>query len=304
MRSSDLHHRPSRHASPVLEAARAARSGHGAAPARRADRNWPEADAAFVADEYGNLIHVRHIAVQKQEVLPIVAFGEMLDTDQAILAIYAGAIDCIDLEPPLAQFLAELELALRRRSPEFETRLKAMRSASELAELDRGKRRILGLFAAGKGQQQNIARARHDRQPSSSVEIDEIKAAAPAAQHQGLGADDDRLFSLIAANTRLGENFGSSSFPKRAPFRPRPSDQPGRCSFLLGSHLPIRHCPRARWWWRITSSMMKRRNFSLNSRIEIGFVGQAAQPRDLLLLALRIGRRHRRPRLVGARPPW
>jgi FixJ family two-component response regulator len=115
--------------------------------------SWPEADAAFVADEYGNLLHVRHIAVQKQEVLPIIAYGEMLDTDQAISAIYAGAIDCIDLSRHWRNLAQRVELAMRRRSPEFETRLKAMRSASQLAELDRGKRRILGLFAAGKGQQ-------------------------------------------------------------------------------------------------------------------------------------------------------
>jgi len=115
--------------------------------------SWPEADAAFVADEYGNLLHVRHIAVQKQEVLPIIAFGEMLDTDQVISAIYAGAIDCIDLSRHWRNLAQRVELAMRRRSPEFETRLKAMRSASELAELDRGKRRILGLFAAGKGPQ-------------------------------------------------------------------------------------------------------------------------------------------------------
>jgi FixJ family two-component response regulator len=112
---------------------------------------WPEVDAAFVADEAGNLMHVRHIAVQKQEVLPIVAFGEGLDTDQAISAIYAGAIDCIDLKRHRTDLVPRLDLALRRRSPEFETRLKAMRSASELAELDSGKRRILGLFASGKG---------------------------------------------------------------------------------------------------------------------------------------------------------
>jgi FixJ family two-component response regulator len=112
---------------------------------------WPDTDAAFVADEYGNLMHVRHIAVQKQEVLPIVAFGEGFDADQAISAIYAGAIDCIDLNRHRRDLADRLELALRRRSHEFDTRLKAMRSASELADLDRGKRRILGLFASGKG---------------------------------------------------------------------------------------------------------------------------------------------------------
>ena len=114
---------------------------------------WPEVDAAFVADEYGNLMHVRHIAVQKQELLPIVAFGEAIDPDQAISAVYAGAIDCIDLNRHRGELALRLMLALRRRSPEFETRLKAMRSASELAELDGGKRRILGLFAAGKGRE-------------------------------------------------------------------------------------------------------------------------------------------------------
>jgi FixJ family two-component response regulator len=113
--------------------------------------SWPEVDAAFVADEAGNLMHARHIAVQKQEVLPIVAFGEGLDTDQAISAIYAGAIDCIDLKRHRGDLAPRLDLALRRRSAEFETRLRAMRSASELAALDRDKRRILGLFATGKG---------------------------------------------------------------------------------------------------------------------------------------------------------
>jgi FixJ family two-component response regulator len=113
--------------------------------------NWPEVDGAFVADEAGNLVHARHIAVQKQEVLPIVAFGEGLDTDQAISALYAGAIDCIDLKRHRTDLASRLDLALRRRSPEFETRLRAMRSASELAGLDSGKRRILGLFASGKG---------------------------------------------------------------------------------------------------------------------------------------------------------
>jgi FixJ family two-component response regulator len=135
---------------------------------------WPEADAAFVADEYGNLLHVRHIAVQKQEVLPIVAFGEMLDTDQAISAIYAGAIDCIDLSRHWRNLSQRLELALRRRSPEFETRLKAMRSASELSELDRGKRRILGLFAAGKGQQR-ISHELGMTEAELEHEIDEIQ---------------------------------------------------------------------------------------------------------------------------------
>jgi FixJ family two-component response regulator len=113
--------------------------------------SWPDADAAFVADEYGYLMHVRHIVVQKQEVLPIIAYGVGLDIDQAISAIYAGAIDCIDLARHRKNLHQRVELAMRRRSPEFETRLKAMLSASELAGLDRGKRRILSLFAAGKG---------------------------------------------------------------------------------------------------------------------------------------------------------
>jgi FixJ family two-component response regulator len=135
---------------------------------------WPEADAAFVADEYGNLMHVRHIAVQKQEVLPIVAFGEAIDTDQAITAIYAGAIDCIDLKRHRSDLAQRLELALRRRSPEFETRLRAMRSASELAGLDRGKRRILGLFASGKGHER-ISRELGMTETQLEGEIDEIK---------------------------------------------------------------------------------------------------------------------------------
>ena len=135
---------------------------------------WPDADAAFVADEYGNLMHVRHIAVQKQEVLPIVAFGEAVDTDQAITAIYAGAIDCIDLKRHRSDLSQRLELALRRRSPEFETRLRAMRSASELAGLDRGKRRILGLFASGKGQER-ISRELGMTEAELEGEIDGIK---------------------------------------------------------------------------------------------------------------------------------
>lgn len=86
---------------------------------------WPETDVAFVADEAGNLMHVRHITVQKQEVLPIVAFGEGLDTDQAISAIDSGAIDCLDLNRHRSDLAPRLELALRRRSPEFESRLRA-----------------------------------------------------------------------------------------------------------------------------------------------------------------------------------
>jgi FixJ family two-component response regulator len=136
--------------------------------------SWPECDAAFVADEYGNLMQVRHIAVQKQEVLPIVAFGEGVDTDQAISAIYAGAIDCIDLSRHRRDLAERLELALRRRSPEFETRLKAMRSAGELAELDRGKRRILRLFASGKGHQK-VSRELGISESELDHEIEEIK---------------------------------------------------------------------------------------------------------------------------------
>jgi FixJ family two-component response regulator len=113
--------------------------------------SWPDADVAFVADEYGYVTLVRHIAVQKQELLPIVAFAEGVDSDRAISAIYSGAIDCIDLSRHRRNLPERLALALRRRSPEFETRLKAMRSAGELGELDRGKRRILLLFASGKG---------------------------------------------------------------------------------------------------------------------------------------------------------
>lgn len=135
---------------------------------------WPEADVAFVADEYGNLMHVRHIAVQKQEVLPIVAFGEAVDTDQAITAIYAGAIDCIDLKRHRSDLAHRLELALRRRSPEFETRLRAMRSASELAGLDRGKRRILRLFASGKGHER-VSRELGVTESQLEGEIEEIK---------------------------------------------------------------------------------------------------------------------------------
>jgi FixJ family two-component response regulator len=135
---------------------------------------WPEVDAAFVADEYGNLMHVRHIAVQKQEVLPIIAFGEMIDTDQAISAIYAGAIDFIDLNRHWRDLPQRLELAVRRRSPEFETRLKAMRSASELAGLDGRKRRILGLFALGKGQER-ISRELGLSDAEFEGEIDGIK---------------------------------------------------------------------------------------------------------------------------------
>ena len=135
---------------------------------------WPEADVALVADEAGNLMHVRHIAVQKQEVLPIVAFGEALDTDQAISAIYSGAIDCIDLNHHRSDLAPRLELALRRRSPEFETRLRAMRSASELAELDGSKRHILGLFAAGKGQER-VARELGMSQAELDQEVEEIK---------------------------------------------------------------------------------------------------------------------------------
>ena len=135
---------------------------------------WPEADVAFVADEYGNLMHVRHIAVQKQEVLPIVAFGEGVDTDAAITAIYAGAIDCIDLKRHRGDLAQRFELSLRRRSPEFATRLKAMRSASELAQLDGGKRRILGLFASGKGQER-IAREVGLSEAELENEIEGIK---------------------------------------------------------------------------------------------------------------------------------
>jgi FixJ family two-component response regulator len=135
---------------------------------------WPEVDAAFVADEAGNLMHVRHIAVQKQEVLPIVAFGEGLDTDQAISAIYAGAIDCIDLKRHRSDLAPRLDLALRRRSPEFGTRLKAMRSASELAGLDSGKRRILGLFASGKGHER-ISRELGISETELEQEIEGIK---------------------------------------------------------------------------------------------------------------------------------
>jgi len=136
--------------------------------------SWPEADAAFVADEYGYLMHVRHIVVQKQEVLPIIAFGAGVDTDQAISALYAGAIDCIDITRHRRNLEQRLELALRRRTPEFETRLKAMLSASELAELDRGKRRILGLFAAGKGPER-ISRELGLTENELDREIDEIK---------------------------------------------------------------------------------------------------------------------------------
>jgi len=136
--------------------------------------SWPEADAAFVADEYGYLMHVRHIVVQKQEVLPIIAFGTGVDTDQAISALYAGAIDCIDITRHRRNLEQRLELALRRRTPEFETRLKAMLSASELAELDRGKRRILGLFAAGKGPER-ISRELGLTENELDREIDEIK---------------------------------------------------------------------------------------------------------------------------------
>jgi FixJ family two-component response regulator len=135
---------------------------------------WPEADIAFVADEYGNLMHARHIAVQKQEVLPIVAFGEGVDTDQAITAIYAGAIDCIDLKLHRSDLAQRLELALGRASPEFGTRLKAMRSASELAGLDRGKRRILGLFASGKGQER-ISRELRLSETQLEGEVEGIK---------------------------------------------------------------------------------------------------------------------------------
>ena len=136
--------------------------------------SWPEADAAIVADEYGYLMHVRHIVVQKQEVLPIIAYGIGIDIDQAISAIYAGAIDCIDLRHHRRNLEQRIELALRRRSPEFETRLKAMRSASELAELDRGKRRILGLFAAGKGPER-VSRELGISEGELDQEIDEIK---------------------------------------------------------------------------------------------------------------------------------
>lgn len=135
---------------------------------------WPAADAAFVADEYGYLIHVRHIVVHRQEVLPIVAYGEGLDTDQAISAIYAGAIDCIDLSRHRRDLEQRLELALRRRSPEFEARLRAMRSASELAALDRGKRRILGLFITGKGHER-ISRELGLTEAELEEEIEEIK---------------------------------------------------------------------------------------------------------------------------------
>ena len=135
---------------------------------------WPEADVAFVADEAGNLMHVRHIAVQKQEVLPIVAFGEGLDTDEAISAIYSGAIDCIDINRHRSDLAGRLELALRRRSPEFETRLRAMRSASELAELDGNKRRILGLFAAGKGEER-VARELGMTEAKLEHQVEEIK---------------------------------------------------------------------------------------------------------------------------------
>jgi FixJ family two-component response regulator len=136
--------------------------------------SWPEADAAFVADEYGYLMHVRHIVVQKQEVLPIIAFGSGLDTDQAISAIYAGAIDCIDLKRHRQNLEQRVDLAMRRRAPEFEMRLKAMRSASELATLDRGKRRILGLFASGKGSER-ISRELGMTDNELEHQIDEIK---------------------------------------------------------------------------------------------------------------------------------
>jgi FixJ family two-component response regulator len=136
--------------------------------------SWPEADAAFVADEYGYLMHVRHIVVQKQEVLPIIAYGVGLDIDQAISAIYAGAIDCVDLKHHRRNLEQRVELAMRRRSPEFETRLKAMRSASELAELDRGKRRILGLFAAGKGPER-VSRELGMSEQELDREVAEIK---------------------------------------------------------------------------------------------------------------------------------
>jgi FixJ family two-component response regulator len=136
--------------------------------------SWPEADAAFVADEYGYLMHVRHIVVQKLEVLPIIAFGSGLDTDQAISAIYAGAIDCIDLKRHRQNLEQRVDLAMRRRAPEFEMRLKAMRSASELAALDRGKRRILGLFASGKGSER-ISRELGMTENELEHEIEEIK---------------------------------------------------------------------------------------------------------------------------------
>jgi len=136
--------------------------------------SWPDADAAFVADEYGYLMHVRHIVVQKQEVLPIIAFGSGLDTDQAISAIYAGAIDCIDLKRHRQNLEQRVDLAMRRRAPEFEMRLKAMRSASELATLDRGKRRILGLFASGKGSER-ISRELGMTENELEHEIDGIK---------------------------------------------------------------------------------------------------------------------------------
>jgi FixJ family two-component response regulator len=136
--------------------------------------SWPEADAAFVADEYGYLMHVRHIVVQKREVLPIIAFGTDLDIDQAISAIYAGAIDCIDLKQHRQNLDQRVELAMRRRSPEFEVRLKAMRSASELACLDRGKRRILGLFASGKGSER-VSREMGLTENELEHQVDEIK---------------------------------------------------------------------------------------------------------------------------------
>ena len=97
-----------------------------------------------------------------------------IEIAQAITAIYAGAIDCIDLKRHRSDLSQRLELALRRRSPEFETRLRAMRSASELAGLDRGKRRILGLFASGKGQER-ISRELGMTETQLEGEIDEIK---------------------------------------------------------------------------------------------------------------------------------
>lgn len=135
---------------------------------------WPEVDAAFVSDEHGNLTYAWHTAVRKNEVLPVIAFGERVDSDRAISAIYSGAIDCIDITRHRRDLAQRVKLALSRRAPEFAAKLKAMRSVSELARLDRSKRAILGLFASGKGSER-ISRELGISEAELEQKTDEIR---------------------------------------------------------------------------------------------------------------------------------
>ena len=88
--------------------------------------------------------------------------------------------------------------------------------------------------------------------------------------------------------------------------RRRPTSTPPPCSTWPRSsptgvtRSPVRPPPAMRLWWRMTSSTMKRRNFSVNAGSSPDSSASARSRRDLLLLALGVGGRQAGLRLVAA----